>query len=344
MKIGKNAPALLALMALGLNFSAYAQEDTLLSETDQVVNTDQIDIEGLYKQKKKQPTQADRIQALRRKLEEKHEQMMRKKVEDMRLAEERKLAKKLEAALSGQMQAMDQVSTTYSAPAKVQAPAPAPVKVDSKKNSFIISGGFMNIASDKNDLDANFNMKLSLENMVNERVAIGVGLRYVSIKMTDGENNYLSTPINSFGYANSYNSQYQNGREISYKQISFGAHGKVFLSVDSKIRPFVGAGIAYNRGNFNYEQNESFQYNGQQFGNEEVGSNNISGSALAGAAVQFSPMFSAEISVQYEKAFTSGVSQEDSLSSPDETRLRNLARDIEEADVASVNVGLSFNF
>jgi len=343
MKRGKQASALLALMAIGFNFQGFAQEDPLLHETDSVVNTDQIDIEGLYK-KKKQPSQADKVQALRRKLEAQHEQMMRKKIEDMRLEEERKLARKLQKALNGQMQAMDQVSTTYAAPVKVQAPAPAPVKkAADKKNSFTVAGGFMNIASETNDLDANFNMKLALENKVHPRFAVGVSFRYVSLNMTDENNNYLNN-VNSFGYYNAYNSQYQNGREISYKQMSFGAHGKFFFAVDSKIRPFAGAGVAYNRGTFKYEQNDSFNYNGYNFGDEKVGSNHVAGNLGAGAVVQFTPMFSAELAVSYEKALTSGVAESDSNSSPDEQRLRNLATDIEEADVVSVNVGLSLNF
>jgi outer membrane protein W len=343
MKRGKSASALLALMAIGMNFNGFAQEDPLLSETDSVVNTDQIDIEGLYK-KKKQPSQADKIQALRRKLEAQHEQMMRKKIEDMRLEEERKLARKLQNALNGQMQAMDQVSTSYAAPMKVQAPAPAPVKVEAeKKNSVTVSGGFMNIASELNDLDANFNMKLAAESKVHPRIAIGVSFRYVDINMNDEQNTYL-TNSNFFSSNVSYNNQYQNGREISYKQMSFGAHGKFFFAVDSKIKPFAGAGIAYNRGSFKYDQNENFTSNGFNYGDEKVGANNVAGNIGAGAVVQFSPMFSAELAVNYEKALTSGVAESDNNSSPDEQRLRNLAKDIEEADVVSVNVGLSLHF
>lgn len=346
MKRGNKASALLALMAIGMNFSGFAQEDPLLSETDNVVSTDQIDIEGLYK-KKKQPSQADKIQALRRKLEEQHEQMMRKKIEDMRLEEERKLARKLQKALNGQAQAMDQVSTTYAAPAKVQAPAPAPVKkVKELKNSFTVAGGFMNIASEQNDLDANFNMKLSLENKVHPRFAVGVSFRYVDINMNDvnGYSNTGATYVNpATGQVSFQNGSSTVGREVSYKQMSFGAHGKFFFAVDSKIRPFAGAGIAYNRGNFKYEQsNNYYGYNNNQ--EQEVGSNHVAGNLGAGAVVQFTPMFSAELAVQYEKALTSGVAESDANSSSDEINLRNLATDIEEADVVSVNVGLSLNF
>lgn len=344
MKRGKQASALLALMAIGFNLSGYAQEDPLLNETQSVVNTDQIDIEGLYKEKK-QPSQADKIQALRRKLEAQHEQMMRKKIEDMRLEEERKLARKLQKALNGQMQAMDQVSTTYAAPVKVQAPAPAPQKKEEdKRNNITISGGFMNIASENNDLDANFNMKISAENRVHPRIAVGVSFRYVSIDMKDENNAYLSNASNSYYAYNNYSNYYPDGREISFKQMSFGAHGKFFFSVDSKIRPFAGAGIAYNRGSFKYTENERFTYNGQTYGDEKISANNVAGSLTAGAVVQFTPMFGAELAVNFERALTSGVAEGDNNSSSDEVRLRNLATDIEEANVVSVNVGLSLNF
>ncbi len=110
--IKKSLITTIALGAVGLSVSA--QEDPLLNVTNNIVSTDQIDVDGLFN-KPKQVSEADKIQHLRRQLEQKHEQMMRKKVEDMRLEEERKIARKLQKALSGQLKAMDSVSSTQSA-------------------------------------------------------------------------------------------------------------------------------------------------------------------------------------------------------------------------------------
>ncbi len=350
MKKGnKQISLLLSLMALSLPIGkAFAQEDPLLTETaDQIVNTDQIDIEGLYAQKQKQPSQADRIQKLRRELEEKHEQMMRKKVEDMRLEEERKLARKLQNALNGQMQAMDQVSTQAAAPVKT-VEAPAPAVQETLNNSVSISGGFMNISSEKEDLEASVNLRLGVENRVHPNITIGVGVRYVSLDTKDQNNNYINYGTYSTNgynqFATNNSSIYNEARTINFKQVSFDLNSKFYFTVDSKIRPFVGAAVAYNRGSFKYEENQSYRYNNYSYGDEKVSSNNISGAAMVGAQIQFTKNFSAEINAQYEKALNSGVSELENNNTPDEQRLRNLALDLQEGNVASINVGLSVNF
>ncbi|EQC44233.1 hypothetical protein [Bacteriovorax sp. Seq25_V] len=349
MKKGnKQISLLLSLMAISLPMGqSFAQEDPLLTETaDQIVNTDQIDIEGLYSQKQKQPSQADRIQKLRRELEEKHEQMMRKKVEDMRLEEERKLARKLQNALNGQMQAMDQVSTQAAAPVKtVEAVAPAPQ--ETLNNSVSLSGGFMSLSSDTQDLEAGLNLRLGVENRVHPNITVGVGVRYVSLDTKDQDNNYInygSYGSNYYGIYSNNNSIYNEARTINFKQVSFDLNSKFYFTVDSKIRPFAGVAVAYNRGSFKYEENKSYYYNGNNYGDEKVSSNNVSGAVMVGAQIQFSKHFSAEISAQYERALNSGVSDLKNSNTPDEQRLRNLALDLEEANIASINAGLSVNF
>lgn len=342
---------LLGFLALSAPIGAsFAQEDPLLLETsDSIVNTDQIDIDGLYSQKKKQPTEADRLQKFRREMEEKHEQMMRKKVEDMRLAEERKLAKKLQMALSGQLDSMDSVSTSSAAPAKSEAKIEAPESKD-LNNSVTLSGGFLNVSSDKNDFEASTNIRLGLESKVLSKLSVGVGVRYTTFETSDGDNNYLNASnfnTNNYGYYN-YNTANAYGatqaRTINFKQLSFDLNTKVFFTAESKIRPFVGGMVAYNRGSYKYEQNNQYTYGSYQYGDEKVTNNNFSAAITAGAQVLFTPSFSAELNVQYERALNSGVSDLSRTNTPDEQRLRNLAFDLEDANMASINVGLSLNF
>lgn len=341
-------------MVMPLAANAQVSDDPLLNETDSVVNTSQIDIDGYYntnnqnqyqQQNTKKVTEADRIQKLRRDLEEKHEQMMRKRVEDMRLEEERKLARKLQDALNGQMNAMDQVSTVSAAPVKTEVKVEEVKKEESLKNSVTISGGFLNISSETNDFEASANIRLGIDSKVSERFSVGVGVRYVSFDTEDGNNSYLSSSnyYGSYYYPYYTSSQYQT-RTINFKQLSFDISSKVFLTVDSKVKPFLGATLAYNRGTFKYEDNDNYTIGSYQYGDEKVTNNNFSAAAVVGAQVEFSKSVSAELNVMYERALNSGVSELTSEDTPDEQRLRNLAFDLEDADIASINLGLSIHF
>lgn len=353
MKKGKiNTSLILSALALTLPMgNIFAQdEDPLLTESaDAVVNTSQIDIEGMYNTQnqnsnKKKVTEADRLQQFRRDLEEKHEQMMRKKVEDMRLEEERKLARKLQEALSGQMQAMDQVSTKAAAPVKVEAVMPE-VKEETLKNSVSLSGGFLNIGTELNDLEASLNIRLGMESLVHPRVSVGVGIRYMTFSTADVDNLYVSNNYNSnYYYPYAYNVNSNEARNIDYSQISFDVNSKVFLTVDSKIRPFIGGALAYNRGSYKYEGNDKYTVGQYSYGDEKINSNNLSGLGMIGAQVKFTNQIAAELNVSYERALTSGVSELSGDDTPDEARLRNLALDLEDADIMAINLGLSVSF
>lgn len=356
MKKGKiNTSLILSALALsipmGNSFAQYNEDPLLTESADAVVNTSQIDIEGMYNTQnqnsnKKKVTEADRLQQFRRDLEEKHEQMMRKKVEDMRLEEERKLARKLQEALSGQMNAMDQVTTKASAPVQTEAVAPVVSEVE-YKNSISLGGGFLNIASEKNELEASMNIRLGMESLVHPRVAVGVGVRYMSFDTADVDNIYASNLYNGNSYIYPYaNNNYNNNeaRNIQYRQISFDVNTKIFLTVDSKIRPFVGGSLAYNRGSYKYEKNDKYTIGQYSYGDEKVSNNNVSGLAMLGAQVKFTNQIAAEINVSFEKAFTSGVSELSNDDTPDEARLRNLALDLEDANVVAINLGLSVSF
>ncbi len=346
-------PIVLSLSLAAIAQGSFAQEDPLLGATENIVNTDQIDIDGLFAQKK-QPSAADKIQEYRRKLEQKHEQMMRKKVEDMRLEEERKIARKLEKALSGQVQAMDQISTQSAAVQKVEAPAPATVE-ETRNNKFALSGGFMNFQGEQ-DLDANLNLKASVETMVSPHIAVGMSLRYVNVEMTHKDNNYFdfngySAYNYNYGYygQNTYDYDYINNK-FDYSSIAFSLHSKFFFSVDSKIRPFVGAALNYNRGsleNGDYE-NDSYDYNyyytGYQMPKDKISVNNIGASVMAGGEVRFNNMFSAELYAQFDKSFNSSIEEDDYSDTENERYLKSLARDIEDSNIFSINAGFAFNF
>ena len=338
----------LSLSLAVLSTSAVAQEDPLLGATENVVNTEQIDIDGLFAQKKK-PSAADKVQQYRRALEQKHEQMMRKRVEDMRLEEEKKIARKLEKALSGQLQAMDAINTQASAVQKVKAPAPEKKELETT-NKVSFSGGFMSFQGDQ-ELDANLNLKVSVETMVSPKIAVGMSLRYVNVEMTYEDQNRIyfnQYPYYGYGALNTTNNFVNN--EFEYSSIAFSLHSKFFFSVDSKIRPFVGGSINYNRGsleNGEYDSNNNYGGFGSPTGfyvaQDKVSVNNIGGSLMAGGEVKFNNMFSFELYAQFDKSFNSSIENENT-DTTNERYLKELATDLEESNVFSINAGAAFNF
>ena len=343
MKRAKNA------MLLGLGLSVLVgsqgfaqQDDPLLSETDQVVNTGQIDVEGIF-QKKKAPSQADRIQALRRKLEEKHEQMMRKRVEDMRLEEEKKLARKLEKALNGQLQAMDQVQTKQAAPAKVEAQV---VKSSKQKDSKVsVQAGFLSLSSSNNDFDAAANLGLEVESKVHPRVSVGVSLKYSKIEVSDvfNVNNNTVNGFQSFSNPGFINNFGLVQSDASYTQLGFGLFSKVFLTVGSKIRPYGILGLDYTRAKLGLDDNKNTNVNFNSINLQDISNNHLAGSVGIGAEINFSDMVSAGLNVKYQKALTSGLNDLSASNNYEQT-FKQLALDLEEADAISINAGVSFNF
>ncbi|MEE3077842.1 MAG: OmpW family outer membrane protein [Bdellovibrionota bacterium] len=348
--IKKSLITTIALGAVGLSVSA--QEDPLLNVTNNIVSTDQIDVDGLFN-KPKQVSEADKIQHLRRQLEQKHEQMMRKKVEDMRLEEERKIARKLQKALSGQLKAMDSVSSTQSAVQKVEVKAPAPK--EDKPNKFSLSGGFMSYSGEQ-EVDASLNIKAAFETDVSSNFAVGMSVRYVSVEMQQNNNFQILNPYSTGYYGNGYyngynqygvnNTGYNNfNQNYKFNSFAFTVHSKYYFTKESRIRPYLGAGLNYNRGTMKNDDNQDNQQYYSVYGiqTRDVSVNNLGASVLAGGEVMFNDMFAFDLYVQYDRSFTSSVEDEFN-DTTNETILKNLARDLEESNVFSINAGVSFFF
>ncbi len=324
--------------------AGYAQqEDPLLSETDQVVHTDEINIDGFYKKKKKK-SQADKIQALRRQLEEKHEQMMRKNVEDMRLQEEKRIANKIQKALEGQLKAMDEINTQQAAPVKTVAVAPAAPLEAGLENKISLETGYTNITGAQKEWTAGFNFKGSMETKVSDHFSAGISVGYMSINI---KGNDLYGYGNSYGYGygyygynnnyNAYNNQSTND-EISYGEFNFGAFGKFYFSRASKIKPFLSFGTGLHFGNFTIE-NPINTYN-----ETDLGYKYLSGSASLGAEVNFAKEFSASIALTYEKNIMALGEEAQYDGSYNSQVLNDQAKNLEGASSFAIGAGVSFLF
>lgn len=329
------------LMVLGAPL-AMAQ-DALLDDTDDILNSEQINIDGTFKKE----TAADRIEKMRKRLESQNEQMVQKKIEDIRIKQEQELAGKLKQAFKGNLQAMDEmdsVQTVQAAPQRIVAPAP--IIEEEKKNKIIPFAGIRQYNGEGIDsFESNVNAGLTLENMVTERFSLGLGVNYTTMDITDRAS--YNGFNNGFGYS--------TGDNIGYTNLNLNLTGKVFFTVESKIRPYAGVGVGYNRTTLKYdEQNSQFNNGfGNNFGttseDSQVTGSNVSGSALVGAEVSFSDTLGLNLEFNYTRAITSGFDANPTIGFGSnneiaEANLSRLGNLLEESDVASLNIGFIVKF
>jgi opacity protein-like surface antigen len=128
------------------------------------------------------------------------------------------------------------------------------------------------------------------------------------------------------------------------------ANAKFYIIDESRIRPYLGAGLAYNRANLKYAQtsqsSSSYNYNGNQIGQEEYSAGYVAGSALVGVQVAFTNA----VGVQAEFGFTkglsnaSGTSAQNPIFNPDQERLDKIGQSVQDASFYTLGLGLVIAF
>lgn len=351
----KGASSLLLLAALATPaYQALAQEDMLLNETDQILNSDQIDIDGIYNQKPK-PSAADRMAKMRKQLEQKTNEMVDKKIEVERVKAEAELTKKLQDAFQRGFNAMDgdTVTTSQASVARVQTNAPE-AQAD-RKSKITLSTGMNAITGNSIDVESNLGVNLNAETMVHSNISVGLGLGYLKMDATD------------IG-----RSSYYYGQEVNYSRLTIEANSKFFMSTEGAFRPYAGVALGYNRSSLKYSNansiygangyynsNNYYNYNPYYYNSyntystqplynyqDGFSSSYLSGSVALGSDVVLADRFGINLEVKYTKAITSGYDKNlgsQGLSN-DEGDLRNITRQIEDADQISINAGVSFRF
>lgn len=337
------------LIGFGLSTQGFAQTADILEDTDAVLNSDQIDIDGMYEQPRE--SAAQRIEKMRKQLEKKNEEMVSKKIEDMRIKEEQKLAKKLQKAFNGgNLGNVDEVSTAQAAPAQVVAVAPVveEKKTEIKRNKIIPVFGVTTFSGEQIEFESSFNAGLQAESLITDRISMGLGINYTSMKISDVANNFNNNYNYNFGYYNNFGT---NGREIDYSNIAIEANSKFFITdIDSSFRPYIGAALGYNRLSMSYNSDngaQNFNIGNQNFGQEAQRSSSISGSILGGMEASFTENIGVTLDLRYTRALTSGFAQDQGTTvqqSPDQLRLQNIGEAIEDANQISVGAGLVVRF
>ncbi len=334
--------AQLAIMGLCLmlpTVSLLAQDDLVDAGKDEQFNLDELDINGSQKKK----SAADRLEQMRRKLEEQNEQMVQKKIEDARIKNEQKLTDQLQDAFNQGLNE-DTVATSSSSVQKVEAPIP---EVKEEKKMRIIPGlGILNIKNNDIDFESKINANLSFESDINKSFAAGAGIQYASMDVTDVGSTSLSTSYPQFYTPTYYGTYGQQGRQLTYNHMGLNVFGKFYI-LSERVRPYVGLGLGYNRDNLKYENANQYSYNGMNSGNEEFSTGFVSGTAMVGTTVAFTQTVGVNAEFNYSKGLSSAINsnaQSFTFINPDQQKLNRIGNSVVSASFYSVNLGLVISF
>ncbi len=334
-------------LALGLTFitlmgapGIYAF-DSLVEDTSNTYDSDQIDVDGTFEEKRE--SQADKLEKMRKKLEQKNEDMVSKKIEDMRIKEEIKLTRKLHSAFNGG-------GGLSSAPAFNAAKK---LEMDSKEKKSLVVPTLGYAQYDGNRVDgfeSNMSFGVAMENMVTPRISVGVGIDYTTMNITNKDNS-LYPFYNYNNYYNQYNYNFNyDDDEINYKRLTLGVRSKFYMAVNSSVRPFIGGQLSYNRTNLKYDKRGRSQGYGFKEDDVAASGTNFTGTAMIGADIDFTDSIGMTVELDYAKALTTGFNSESddgynySSSIYDETVLETLGEALEESDVTTVKAGVVFKF
>lgn len=341
---------LVALIALaGMNSVSFAQDDYLTNQTEDILNSDQIDIDGTFKKE----SAADRVAKMRKKLEQQNSQMVQKKIEDIRIKQEEELAHKLKKAFQGNLQGMDQddtgdsIDTVQAAPQRVVAPMPEFDAAEEEKIYQVIpyAGGKVFNSDKVDNFSSNSDVGVTLETMLTERISIGFRFGHTTMDFTD-KDTYLSN-VNSYNYQN---------LNVKYKNLAAGIQSKFFFTT-SRFRPFIALGANYNRTTLDLDNsvnNNNGCYNygyGYQCNNNtdtlSVNGSNFTGTASVGGQFQFTKTIGLNVQFDYTRALTDAFTANNLVNNGNNqvsNYLKQQGSNLGKADVAALNLGLVVKF
>lgn len=339
-------------LAAGIHAPKLQAQDDLLDSADDALQMDDINLEGKL-------SPSEKLRQRREKLEERNKIMVEKKIEDIRVKQELALTNKLQDAFGKSLNNLneDKVQVAQAAPVAPQpvaAPAPVietkiveiekPIIKEEKKSKVIPYLGASSIKGNGIDFTSKLNVGASLETQVLSQVSVGLGVGYTTMDITDTSTSQFT---GGYAYQPTYFNAFGLGRKMSYDKIIVDANGKFFLTIESKIKPFVGAGVSYNRSNLKYDDNGNGYYNnGVNFGNEGFSSTSMAAAAKLGAQVDFTETVALNVDLSYSKTLSSGISSNanTTIANPDQVRLQNVTKAIENADITAIQAGLVVKF
>ncbi|MFP5385789.1 MAG: outer membrane beta-barrel protein [Bacteriovoracia bacterium] len=221
----------------------------------------------------------------------------------------------------------------------------APVATDGAFESIKLLpyAGATSFNGEVEQLETELSAGLRLESNITTRFSMGIGFKFDQLKTNDFANgaNYM-TP-------NYYGMYGTKGREIQYRGMGLDIYGKFFITNGERFRPYLGAGIGYNRATLKYNDNDPFydQMNAYNFGSEEYNTSFVNGQLMLGSEVMITKMFGLNIEAAYSTGLGDSLSSKSAKNggtSPDQARLRDLGEEIINANALSIFAGAVVNF
>lgn len=237
-----------------------------------------------------------------------------------------------------QEQVVQEVPVQQAAPVVVaEVPAAPTEEAPFETIKLLPFAGGTQYNGDIEQLEAELSAGLRLESNITSRFSMGIGFNYAQLKTEDFANNVYSSQYFGMGY---------QGREIAYSSMGLDIYGKFFLTKGERFRPYLGAGLGYNRSTMKYTENDPYttQFNGNMynFGNEEYRTSYATGTLMAGTEIMITKGFGLNI----EGAVSTGLgnsmssqSNKNPTNNPDQRRLRELGDEIINANAMSIFAG-----
>lgn len=261
----------------------------------------------------------------------------------------------------------DKVEMVQAAPQVIEAPIVLPTSGDKFGESIKVMpySGLTTFITDNEKLEAGLVGGVKVETNVNARFSVGMGFNYTSFTTEDygNNNNYFSNYNNNniygYNYGQQYNSYYgggnstYGGREIEFKNMNIDIYSKFYIIENNRFRPYIGAGLGYNRTTLAYSNNSSPStnyggaYNNYSFGNEEVLTSNIDIELMLGSEVKFTDSIGANLEISYKRGIGGNISSKNGQNNylaPDQQRLEDLSAELGEANIVSLFAGLVVEF
>ncbi len=248
----------------------------------------------------------------------------------------------------------DKVAMKQAAPQVVEATVQAPSTGDNFGESIKVLpySGLTTFFSKNEQLEAGLVGGIKLETNATNRFSVGIGFKYTNLTTQDyagvgGLGSYMNP-----GYLGYYNTYY-GGRDIEYSNMNFDIYSKFFFLKNNRFRPYVGAGLGYNRTSLEYANNNSanpYHANvnyGYSFGNEEVNTSSINAELMLGSEVKFTDSIGAVVELNYTRAFGGNISSDRrnyTYYAPDQLRLEDLSAELNEANVVSLFASMLIEF
>lgn len=246
------------------------------------------------------------------------------------------------------------IQVQQAAPVVTSSAAIAPVALTGapfETIKLIPYAGATSYSGEVEKLESQITAGLRLESNITERFSMGIGGTFGQLKTRDYGNGANYGMNGGYGGLGSmYNNLYgMGGREIQYRSMGIDLYGKFFITKGERFRPYIGAGLAYNRASLKYSDNNVMPYNntGYNFGNEEYTTSYATGQLSAGTEIMVTQGFGLNIEVQYATALGSSLSNKSAMNmmtSPDQQRLRDLGKDIVDSSAISIFAGAVVNF